>query len=168
MAGLARWASVVLPLAGGSVALGDGGLLATSGVMGLASSLSAISEAEIQAIDARAQSEAIAAQSATVEMRVLPRPVPVRRVVPRPGLPRVDESPIAAPAVFRPARPRTAAEQSAEAERVNPTAPAHEAPSRPSVKAPAQIDGPRPQATRPVTGDRPPLPFSRLFSQVQY
>ena len=170
MAGLACWVSVVVSMACGSVAFGDGGLLATSGVMGLASSLGSMSDAEIQAIDARSRSESFAAQSVAIESQVLPRPVPARGVLARPGQPRVqrEESPVPAPTTFRPARPRSAAEMHSTTEPGIQAAPVQQSPSRPSVTSPARLDGPRPEATRPVTGDRPPMPFSRLLSQVQF
>jgi len=170
---VARWATIVLPLAGGSVARGDDGLIASSGVLGLASSLGAMSDSEVQAIDARARSEAFAARAAAarVESQSLPRPASIGRVLPRPGgLPRVEENPAPAAAVFGPARPRSAAELRPAVEPARMTVPTPEPLTRPSVRSPAQIDLPTPpDSSRPVTdSDRPPMPFSRLLSQVRF
>lgn len=168
IAGLARWAAVVAPLACGSAAFGED-LLATSGVLGLASSLGSMSDAEIQAFDARTRSEVIAAQAAELELQVLPRPVAAPRIG-RPGAAIVEESPTASAAVtFLPPRPRTAEEmRAASGSRSEPVPSASMPTVQPSVKAPARMDGPRPEVTRPVTGDRPAMPFSRLLSQVRY
>lgn len=172
-AGVALWAAVVLPLVCGSAAFGDGGLLATSGVIGLATSLGPMSDADIDAVDARIRGDVIASQAAALEMQqVIPQPV----IAPRParlGLPApaVEDRPSAgAPVSFLPPRPRTAEEMRAASSesRGLSVPPASVPPVRPSVKAPGRIDGPRPEATRPVTGDRPPMPFSRLLSQVRY
>lgn len=168
IAGLARWAAVVAPLACGSAAFGED-LLATSGVLGLASSLGSMSDAEIQAFDARTRSEVIAAQAAQLEMQVLPRPVSAPRFD-RSGAAVVEKSPtVAAPVTFLPPRPRTAEElRAASGSRSEPVPAASMPTVRPSVTAPARMDGPRPEVTRPVTGDRPAMPFSRLLSQVRY
>lgn len=170
VSGVVRWTAVVVPLACGSVAFGDGGLLATSGVIGLATSLGPMSDADIQAVDARLRSEVIASQATALEMQVIPPPVMAPRAA-RMGVSAVveDRPAAVAPVTFLPPRPRTAEEMRSAGESRGETAPAASMlPVRPSVKAPARIDGPRPEATRPVTGDRPPMPFSRLLSQVRY
>lgn len=166
--GLARWALVAMPLVSSSVAVGDGGLLATTGVIGLASSLAPMIEADVQAVDARVQAEALAARSTAVDMhQVIPSRPRAGGAISRPTAPLAPET--SAPAVtFRPARPRTAAEIRASLTPSVPAAPAHGAPARPTVTAPTRVEGPRPEVTRPVTGDRPAMPFSRLVSQVRY
>jgi len=165
LAGLARWASVVLPLACCSAAFADGDLVASSGVFGLASSLVSVTDADLQAFDAGYASAAVAAQAVAVETRTLPE---LPAASGQSGEFETGDSLVASPVVFRPARPRTAAEVRAASEAGNVSPASFQSPVRPSVKAPARTnEGPRPEATRPVTGDRPPMPFSRLVSQVQ-
>jgi hypothetical protein len=160
--GLACSASVAVSLVCGSAAFGDGGLLATTGVIGLASSLGPMTDADMQAVDRRLQSEALTARAAVLDIQEV---IPTR---PQSGGAVSRSESIVPASAFRPARPRTAGETRSASEPSAPAASTRDVPSRPSAKAPVQIEGVRPEVTRPITGDRPAMPFSRLLSQVRY
>lgn len=162
--GVACWASVALPLVCGSAAFGDGGLLASVGVIGLASSLEPMTDAEMQAVDARLKNDVLIARAAALDIReVIPSRPRVSVSASRPS------EAVARASTFRSARPRLAGETRSAPQSSAPAASAsREVPVQPSAKVPAQIEGQRPEVTRPVTGDRPAAPFGRLLSQVRY